>query len=60
LIDEAELKKLDEKIWRLRHLAEEVLEAGDGIPAVERNTARILASVAMLELNLCDVRELLL
>jgi hypothetical protein len=59
LIDEEVLKKLNEKIGQLRDLAEEILEAGEGIPAVERNTARILAGVAMLELNVSDVREFL-
>jgi hypothetical protein len=59
-MDDNELLSLYEKIGRLRALAEEILRAGNGIPAVERNVKRILAGVAMLERNISDVREFLL
>lgn len=55
--NESELANLSEKIGLLRGLTEEILDAGRRIPAVERNTRRILASVAMLERNVSDVRE---
>jgi hypothetical protein len=57
-MNDSELADLSEKIGRLRILAQEILDAGRRIPAVERNTKRILAGVAMLERNVSDVREL--
>jgi hypothetical protein len=51
---------LHEKIGRLRDFAKEILDAGDRIPAVERDAKRILAGVAMLERNISDVRGFLL
>ena len=54
-----DLKTLDEKIKALRTTAEEIDKLGEGIEAVKRNVVRILASTKMLELNVCDVREVL-
>jgi hypothetical protein len=54
-----DLKTLDEKIKTLRKTAEEIDLLGDGIEAVKRNVVRILASTKMLEINICDVREIL-
>lgn len=55
MIDEERLKSLAEKIEQVRRLVEEIRAEGAGMPAVERNSARILASVAMLEFNVNDV-----
>ena len=53
----AELKELQEKILILKKTAEELRQGTGGFPALARNTARILASIKMLELNLSDVVE---
>ncbi len=47
------------KIEELQKAAEEIIKLGKGIQAVERNGVRLLASIKMLELNVCDVREVL-
>ena len=47
------------KIEELQKTAEEIIKLGKGIQAVERNGVRLLASIKMLELNVCDVREVL-
>ena len=54
-----DLKTLDKKIRALRKTAEEIDQLGEGIEAVKRNVVRILASTKMLEINICDVKEIL-
>jgi hypothetical protein len=54
-MEERILKELDRKIQDLRRVAEEIKIMGANIPAIERNTVRILASIKMLELNVSDV-----
>lgn len=54
-----DIKVLDAKIRELRKAAEETRNYGGGIEAVRRNADRILASVRMIELNLCDVTDIL-
>ena len=53
-----ELSKIDTRIKIIKKAAEELKELSAEIPAVDRNTARILASVKMLEINISDVKEL--
>ena len=53
--DETELKRIDDRIRALRQAAEDLREAGERIPAVERNTRRILGGIDMLERNICDL-----
>lgn len=53
------LEEMDERIRKIRQLAEELKEKGGGFQAVERNVDRILASIKMLELNISDVKGLL-
>ncbi len=53
-----EIRKIDTKIKTIKKAAEELKEMSAEIPAVDRNTARILASVKMLEINISDVKEL--
>ncbi len=52
------IKEMDAKIKVLRQVAQELLDAAGDVEAVRRNTKRILASVKMLELNICDLCEL--
>ncbi len=53
------IRELDERIRKMRSLAEELKEMGKGIQAIEKNVDRILASISVLELNICDVKPLL-
>ena len=54
-----EIKKLDTRISAIRKAAQELKDLSGGIPAVDRNADRILASVRMLEINISDVKDLL-
>jgi hypothetical protein len=53
-----EIKEIEKKIKKLRKLAEEIMIQGGEIEAVKRNTKRALASIAMLELNICVISDL--
>jgi len=53
-----ELNKIDTRIKVIKKAAQELKELSAAIPAVDRNTARILASVKMLEINISDVKDL--
>ena len=53
-----EMEMLDAKIRELRKTAEDIMAEGAEIEAVKRNIKRILASITMLELNVCDVKEI--
>ncbi len=53
-----ELKKLDTRIKTIKKAAQELKEFSNGIPAVDRNAERILASVKMLEINISDILNL--
>ena len=53
-----DLKKIDEKIQLLKNTAQELNRLGDNFPALARNSARILASIKMLELNISDLVQL--
>ena len=50
-----ELKRMDARIRVIKKAAQELKERHGGIPAVERNAARILASLKMLEINISDL-----
>ena len=52
------LKKLDTRIKTIRKAAQELKDFSKGIPAVDRNAERILASVKMLEINISDVLDI--
>jgi len=53
-----EIRKIDTRIKTIKKAAEELKGLSATIPAIDRNTARILASVKMLEINISDVKEL--
>ncbi|MCX5815455.1 MAG: hypothetical protein NTX75_04325 [Proteobacteria bacterium] len=53
-----EIEMLDTMIRELRKIAEDIMIEGAEIEAVKRNAKRILASITMLELNVCDVKEI--
>ncbi len=54
MITENELKKIDDKIKLLRDTAKELNSLANDIPAITRNTIRLLATVKMMELNISD------
>jgi len=54
----ASSRPIHEKIQTLKAAAEDLAAAGGDIPAVARNTARILASVRMLEMGISDLFDL--
>jgi hypothetical protein len=53
----AELIEIHQRILSLKNTAEELKQSTGDFPALARNTARILASIKMLELNLSDFVE---
>jgi len=53
-----EIRKIDTRIKTIKKVAQELKELSAGIPAVDRNAVRILASVKMLEINISDVKDL--
>jgi hypothetical protein len=53
-----ELKKIDSRIKMIKKAAQELKKFSGGIPAVDRNAERILASTKMLEINISDILEL--
>jgi hypothetical protein len=55
---EFDIKALSEKILALKQNAMELQSAGAFFPALDRNIARILASIKMLEINITDAAVL--
>ena len=53
-----EINEINTKIQLLKKTAEELNRMGEDFPALARNTARILASVKMLEINVSDLVDL--
>jgi len=54
----ASLEDMDEKIQDMKKAAAALKGMGRGVPALEKNVSRILASLKMLELNISDLRAL--
>jgi hypothetical protein len=53
------LQWIDQQIRTIRDAAWELKKVSGGLPAVDCNTDRILASTKMLEINISDVLKLL-
>ncbi|MGO9375522.1 MAG: hypothetical protein ACLQBD_26010 [Syntrophobacteraceae bacterium] len=53
-----DIEKLDDQIQLLKKAALALREMGDQFPAVKKNTARVLASIKMMEINVSDVVRL--
>jgi hypothetical protein len=49
---------MDRLIKAMKASAVELETLGEEFPAVSRNIARIMASIKMLEINICDVVDL--
>jgi len=58
MANEYDIKGMVTKIKALRKDAEALKEISGGIPAVEKNTDRILANVRMLEIDIVDAAQL--
>ena len=52
---EYDIKGMAEKIQALKQTAAELQQISGGIVAVEHNVERMLASIRVLELDICDV-----
>ena len=57
MISQSDLQKLNRQIRLLKQAAQELDGLGDGFPAVKRNTARILSSIKMIEINVPDILQ---
>ena len=53
-----DLETIDRDIQTLKKAAEALSQGGENFPALKRNTARILASIKMLEINVSDVIDI--
>jgi hypothetical protein len=53
-----DIEKIDNDITTMKKAAEELAQMGDNFPALKRNTARILASIKMLEINISDIIDI--
>ncbi len=53
-----DIYKMNEKILKIKALLQELDADADFFPALSRNSKRALASIKMLELNICDVISL--
>lgn len=53
-----DINAINTKIQLLKKTTEELNRMGEDFPALARNTARILASVKMLEINVSDLVDL--
>ncbi|MDM8524783.1 hypothetical protein QUF80_15550 [Desulfococcaceae bacterium HSG8] len=56
-MEHTNLNEINSKIRSMKTTARELSEMGEDFPALARNTARILASLKMLEINICDVLD---
>ncbi|MBW2028171.1 MAG: hypothetical protein JRH06_09660 [Deltaproteobacteria bacterium] len=52
---EIPLQEIHSKVQALKREAEGLMAVGEAFPALYRNTARIIASIKMLELNTSDL-----
>ena len=53
-----DLQAIDEKIRQMQTTAEELQQLGGQLPCLDRNLVRILASLKMLRIDICDAVEM--
>jgi hypothetical protein len=53
-----DIQAIDAKIRLMQATAEELQQLGGQIPFIDRNVARILASLKMLEIGISDAAEM--
>ena len=56
---EIDLKEMDILIKEIKARVERLLEISGSMQCVDRNCDRILASLKMLEINICDLQDIL-
>lgn len=56
--DNIDLNAMNAKIMEIKNAATELNHMADEFPAIARNSARILSSTKMLEINLSDIVHL--
>ena len=52
------IKEIDGKIQVLKQTAEDLKQMAPEFPALQKNVARILVNIKMLEINISDVADL--
>jgi hypothetical protein len=53
-----DLHKVDAQIQAIKDMTEDLAQMTEGFPAVAKSTARILANIKMLELNVSDLCQI--
>jgi len=53
-----DIEDMNSKIMAIKKIATELNQMADDFPAMAKNTARILSSTKMLEINLSDLVDL--
>ena len=53
-----DIEDMNSKIMAIKKIATELNQMADDFPAIAKNTARILSSTKMLEINLSDLVDL--
>jgi hypothetical protein len=53
-----QLEEIGSKIRLMQTAAKDLLDRSENIPALNRNVTRIMASLKMLEINICDVLDM--
>lgn len=56
---EVDLKEMDALIREVKAKIEKLIEISGGMQCVDRNCDRIMASIKMLEINICDLQDIL-
>ena len=56
---EIDLKEMDRLIKEIKAKTGRLVEISGGMQCVDRNCDRILASLKMLEINVCDLQDIL-
>lgn len=52
---QTDLHEIDNRIQQIKEAVKELDQLGKELPAISKNTVRILASIKMLELNISDI-----
>lgn len=55
---EIDMESMNDKIRAIKAAATQLHQMADAFPAIARNSARILSSTKMLEINLSDIVDL--
>ena len=53
-----DLQKIDAKIQAIKKMTEDLSQAAGDFPALAKTTARMLANIKMMELNVSDICQI--